>query len=696
MFFNVVETKQIPIKIAKYLKVPYGCDFLNLFVMQCRPYKNVHDGLYYVKAYDDRTYFYCKNDLIAYVRKSNYEVAIFTRESLKGTYEVIRINKLKGVIRDEDTMLISVNGHIRFAVSRNIELQDNKKYVAIVNVSNGEFIMKSSKDEEIYLGVLSLFYHKILPIIQVKTNGIFIYLIDLLSESSYTMEWTLSDIKQLVNAAVKEDHAPKSYIETKKKILHDNIVSIGYFDLLLVDESVDDRSKNHLRTLTFVFNIKANGEEYKYKLEGLIISIEANVDKVTGILHFNRNNARVLVTKESPGVIITAYATKSDLGLLSFVSSLRRTYSLNKTSNTATTEPEIKINMDFVYNDGCHSLVRNVKGIMIKRLSGYVTYTRGYHYGASINRYKQYVFVLMSGFTGLFMLAVIDLKNDLMIIFSPENSKLRSLMEYKVIYYFYPIEKYAKLVFIHSSLEYMFILDTRKLEQIVSKVKADREIRGCGDFYGEDVIDTFNMEYVGEGYYLPEMIYNSIQAEMSYDVSYDQLSILGHYFDSKNYKMYFIVKLIRQDVQKIGLLAWDCAKDKIKIRFQLVCYSNSIKNNDPIATYSCGSKRLVKHLVSMKNMTLYSSMLSNDKFSKPKSLYLSNNRFIDVECYRFSYKLFGGSIKLKVYRIEDVIWMRYFASLSNRQDDLGGEEDSSFCFVLSRLQLVRSMRHVIV
>ncbi len=661
--------------------------------MQCKPYKSVHDGLYYAKAYDYRTYFYCKNDLIIYERKSNHEVAIFTRESLKGHYEVVDLSKSEGIIRDEDTILISFNNHIRFAVSRDIELQDKKRYIAVVNVSNGEFIMKSNKDEEMYLEVLSLFYYKILPIVQVKRNGIFIHLVDLLSENSYTMKWELSDIKQLINAAVKEDDAPKYYRKIKETILYDSISNIGDFDLLTVHESVDDKNENRLRTLTFTFKVKANGKEYRYELKGLIINIEAEVDRITGILHFKRNDAEVQVIKDSPKRNVV-YVLDSVLSSLPFVSSLYKTYNLNKVPNTKTTELEIKINRDFVYNDGCYFLVRKPKGITIKRLNGYVTYTHGYYYEASISHYKNYVFVLMSGFTGLFMLTVIDLKNYLMIIFSPEKNKLRNLMEYRIIYYFYPIEKYAKLIFIHSSLEYMFILDTRKLEQVLNKVKADREIRGCGDFYGQDVIDTFNMEYVGEGYYLPEMIYNDIQSEMSYDVSYERLSILGHYFDSKNYKMYFIVKLIHQDVQTIGLFAWNCAKDEIK--FQLVCYSNSIKNNDTIEISSCGSKRLAKHFVFMKNMTLYSSILSNDNFSKLKSLYLSANRFIDVEYYRFSYKLFGDNTKLKVYRIENVILMRYFALLSNRQNDLGVEEDSSFCFVLSSLQLVRSMRHVIV
>jgi len=693
VFFILPQSERIRVKVAKYLKVPYANNFLDLFRMRCEPYRKMFDGLYYVKSYDARTYFYSKKDLIIYERKLNYEVAIFIRETTKGSYEVVKLSNLEGIIRDEDTILVSFNNHIRFAVLQDIELQDKKRYVSVINVSNGEFLLMSSKDEEIYLEVLSLFHRTILPIIHVKRDGIFIHLVDLLSGNNYIMEWTLSDIKQLINAAIERDDAPKSYKKTKEKILHDSISNLEKFDLLLVDESVDDKSKSHLRTLTFIFRIKANGEEYKYQIESLIINIEADVDKVTGILHFNRNNAKVLVTKELPGVIIATYSTKSDLSLLPFVSSLYRTYNLNKAPNAKTTELEIKINRDFIYNDGCHFLVRNAKGIMIKRLGEYITYTHGHYYASSMMHYKQYVFILMSGSTSPFKLTVIDLKKDLMIVFSPGDSKLDDVTQYRILYYFYPIEKYDKLIFVHNSLMYMFILDTRKLDHVVNKVKYDREIRGCGDFYGQDVIDTFNIAYVCKGYYLPELIYNRIQSEMNYDLSDARLIILGHYFDSNDYKIYLIVKLVHQDVQTIGVFAWDCREDEV--RFQLVSYSNSPQTNGAIQVSSSSYKKITKRFASMKNISLYGSMLHSDRVGEFELLYL-NNRLADLVYYRLSYKLFGWNTKLKIYKIEDVILMKFFAFISDKQEDWGVEEDSSFCFVLSRLQLVENMHHVVL
>jgi hypothetical protein len=695
VFFFLSKKEQISIKVSKYLKVPYAGNFLYLLRMRCEPYKNTFDGLYCVKSYDARTYFYSKNDLIIYERKLNHEVAIFIRETIKDSYKVVWLSKLEGIIRDEDTILISFNDHIRFVVSRDIELQDKKRYASVINVLNGEFLLMSSKDEEIYLEVLPLFHRTILPIIHVKKNGIFIHLFDLLSATNYIMEWTLNDIKNLINVAVREDNTTESYRETKEKILHDSITNIEKFDLLLADTSVaDDKSKIHPEVLTFIFRIKASGEEYKYDMNRLIINIEANVDKVTGILHFNDNNAKVLVTKESPGVIIAAYSTRRDLSLLPFISSLYRTYDLNKARDTKTTEIEIKLKRDFVYDDGCYFLVRNTKGIIIKRLGEYITYTRGHYHASSIIHYKQYVFMLMTRSSGIFNLTVIDLKNDLITVFhQKEYSKLFDLTRYRILYYFYPIEKYDKLIFIHNSLMYMLILDTGKLEQVINKVKADREIRGCEDLYGQDVIDTFNMEYIGKGYYLPELIYNSIQLEMRYELSDAQLSILGHYFDSNIYKMYLIVRIVQQDVQTIGVCAWNCAEDEV--RFQLVCYSNSPQTNRAIEVPSCSHKKLAKRFVSMKNIALHGPMLHSDRGDKFELLYLSN-RLADLRYYRLSYKLFAWDTPLKVYRIENVILMKLFSFLLDKQEDWGDKEDSSFCFVLSRLQLVRGIRHVIV
>ncbi len=693
VFSFLLKVHKINVKVARYLKLPYANNFLDLFRMRCEPYKNTYDGLYHVKSYDARTYFYTKNDLIVYERKLNYEVPILIRESIKGFYKVVKLSKLGGIIRDEDTILIRFNNHVRFAVSRDIELQDNKRYVAVINVYNGKFLLMSSKDQEIYLEVLSPFHRTILPIIHVKRDSIFIHLVDLPNENNYIMEWTLNDIKQLINVAIERDDASKSYKETKEKILHDSISSIEEFELLLADVSLDDNSNNHVRTLTFIFKIKANGEEYKYLVEGLIINIEVDLDKVNGILHFYRNNAKVIVTKESSGVIMADYSTRSKLSLLPFVSSLYRTYDLKKAPNDKITELEIKINRDFVYDDGCYFLVRNAKGIIIKRLGEYITYTHGYYYASSIIHYKQYVFILMTGSKRPFELTVIDLKNNLVIVFSPQDDKLYNVTEYKILYYFYPIEKYGKLIFVHNSLMYMLVLDIRKLEQVVNKVKVDREINGCGDFYGQDVIDTLNMEYVGKGYYLPELIYNKIQSEVYYDLSNARLVMLGHCYNINNCKMYFIAKLVQQDVRTIGVFVWDCMENDL--RFQLVYYSSSSQANGAIEISSSSRKKLTKCFTGIKNIALYSSMLRNDRVGSSELLYL-NSFLADLGYYRLSHKLFWWNTNLNVYRIEDVILMKIFAFISDRQEDWGYKEDSSFCLVLSRLQLVKSMLQIVV
>jgi hypothetical protein len=148
VFSLLTKNERIPIKVSKYLKVPYAYNSLDLLRMRYAPYKSAHDGLYYVKAYDWRTYFYCKNDLITYDRKSNYEVTIFKYDFLNGSYKAVKLSKLEGIIKDEHVFFISINDQIRFAVSRDTELKDRKSYVTVHNVSNGRFLLKVNKEKK--------------------------------------------------------------------------------------------------------------------------------------------------------------------------------------------------------------------------------------------------------------------------------------------------------------------------------------------------------------------------------------------------------------------------------------------------------------------------------------------------------------------------------------------------------------------
>ena len=321
MFFNLAKTKQVPVKVAKHLKVPYACNVLNYWGMQCKPYKNTNDSLYYVKNGHCRTYFYTKNDLILYDRRLNFEAAIFTYELLEGSHYAIKLSKLRGVVRDEDAFFITINDNIRFAVSSETELQDQKKYVTVISVSDGHFLLKATKENEIYLRFLPIFHNVMLPVIQVKENGIFVYLVDLFNESSYSISWHLNDIKNLINAAVKEDEAPQSYRKTKQTILHDTITAIKDFDINSLDNYSIDKNSSDFKYLKIVFNIKVQGEDYIYHLSDLFINIEINSNRLSSILHFSRHNSELQVLKKST-TRHRVYWVDSTLSSLSHLSSL--------------------------------------------------------------------------------------------------------------------------------------------------------------------------------------------------------------------------------------------------------------------------------------------------------------------------------------------------------------------------------------
>ncbi len=291
-------------------------------------------------------------------------------------------------------------------------------------------------------------------------------------------------------------------------------------------------------------------------------------------------------------------------------------------------------------------------------------------------------------------LIVIDTKNNLIVVFSASGSNLRIFTEYKVLYFFYPIEKYEKLIFIHNSLNYIMILNTTKLKQVLDRVKASREIKGCSEFFGYDVIDTFNMDYVCEIHYVPQLISNSIQSALGYDMAGTYVHVLGHYFDDQKCRLYFIAKLIKEDIHTTSLLVWNCSEREA--RFKLICYASSTKNNVAVKMSNCRFKNLTNNFIFMKNMDLYGIALGSDRFNNLASLYLNINRFVDVGYYRFSCRLYSGNPSIKIDKIGNIILVKYKAIGLNEEDDGDLDADSSFCFVLSQLNLVRTMHYIVV
>ena len=698
--------------MAKYLKVPYAADFLSLLNMQCKPHKNFEDGLYYAKAYYYRTYFYCKNDLIAYDRKSNYEVAIFKYDLLKGEHVPLSFSKLKGIIRDEDTFWISVNDQVKFVVTRDTELQDQKRYVTVTNVENGRSLLIADKYDEIYLDFLPPFSYIILPIIQFKRYSIIIHLVDLLSENSYSMEWDLNDVKELINAALKKHEPSSSYIAAKNTILYDSIYNIEHVELdtistyeKIVGKVNYDEDDNHSKVMTVTFEIKAKSDEYTYNLRGLIINVEWYKDKLIGILHFNRNQSEIRVIKKIPEISLVYSIDNDDeaLSSLPYVHSLIKIHELDKTLNSKIPKLPVKIHKDIIYSDSLCYFLRNSAGIEVIRVDEYMK--RNYENNfSSIHRYNQYIFMI-NRFPAI-KLFVIDTENNLIAIFEASGSNSRSLAGYRVSYYFYPIEKYGKLLFVHNQLKTITILNIVKLKQVLDKVKANKDDRKADASYEYNVFginDVMDISYICESYYIYDLILIDIQSVLNFDVKDTYLYILAHYFDNQNYQLYFIVKLEKQDIQTIVLLVWNCLSNEV--RFTPVCYYIRTQNNVAIKASTCNLKKLTKRFSFTNNMDLYGIAPSSDGFGKFESLYLGTIRhsrylhtihFIDIGYNRLSYKLYKEKLNLRVNRIGNLILMQYRDFSFDREEDWDIHADSSFCFILSQMHLVEVMRHFVV
>jgi len=385
------------------------------------------------------------------------------------------------------------------------------------------------------------------------------------------------------------------------------------------------------------------------------------------------------------------------LSSLLLINSLTRTYKIKKFSDSEISKLKIKVQGEIIYSDGLYYLLRHRRGIEITKTSKYNINDIKYDL-SSIYRYKQYIFIIKR-FPKVKLL-VIDTEKDMIVIFAVYRDNLHSLTKYRISYYFYPIEKHKKLIFIHRSLDTIIVINTIKLQQVLNKIKADRDSKKDKESYEYDIVD---IDYICEVYYTPQLILNAIQSDLNIYIKEADLHIIGHYFDNQNHSLYLVVKLAKQDIQTTALFVWNCVSDEI--RFKPVCHYTSNKNNVFIKVSSCGFKKVRKHLLPISNMELYGVTPSSDGLGKFDSLYLSANRlpihlytshFVDTVYNRFSYKLYQGKLNLRISRIGKLILMEHKSSSFSRENDDDIDIQISFCFILSQLQLVMGMSHVVV
>jgi hypothetical protein len=89
VFFNLPKGRVLDTKIAQHIKLPYASDIVDIFNTRIMAYEGTdfyyyngtYNTMYYVKSFDNITYFHPTSNLVTYERKTGDEIAVFIQTS---------------------------------------------------------------------------------------------------------------------------------------------------------------------------------------------------------------------------------------------------------------------------------------------------------------------------------------------------------------------------------------------------------------------------------------------------------------------------------------------------------------------------------------------------------------------------------------------------------------------------------------
>jgi hypothetical protein len=127
-------------------------------------------------------------------------------------------------------------------IAQTVELQYGKRYIAAYNASQNKNLLLVSKDNEIYSSFLPVISNSIIPIIQFRRDGLYIYILDSSNEAIHFAKWDINDIKQLILEILRICKEPDYIISMVNEDKVDYIYDItlwrikGYPECKAIDE----------------------------------------------------------------------------------------------------------------------------------------------------------------------------------------------------------------------------------------------------------------------------------------------------------------------------------------------------------------------------------------------------------------------------------------------------------------------------
>jgi len=700
MRFWASEEINLPkVRIAKSIKVPYASESVNVSESQCHPYKDMHGDLYCVESSKFITHFYAKNNLIFYKRNKRTSFFEFVPDFIEGSYKFIEFNNIRGRIIDEGKLVFRKTNGDWFLIAQTVELQDNKRYIVALNVLQNKNLLLVSKDNEIYSRFLPVISNNIIPIMQFRRDGVFIYLIDLLNETVHFVKWDIDDMKKLMLEIFRICKEPDSIIskvsEDKIDYIHD--IMLWRIDGYPAYKTIDERALYTSVIKILINDIHIIGEKYDYALSKFGISLELVGNTIyfywycrpfyeeDGLLYIMKKGAICKYPKSEDDMIFYIWENRRKL--------LESSNVLMKINLSINIKSKGIYLVNEIYRDDFHYITQDHNGVKTvtcgESQDFYLDYDR-----VAVYRYKKYIFMIKyQPEVGLGFLEVIDIHKNFLVSFRVD-SEVHSIVQHKILYHFHPLEDINKILFLHVQLDFMIILDRLEMDRILNELYNQRDNIECKEHLNKEAKGLLMVFRFGD--LITRAIYDyDPHAGLIYDIN-----VISYYLDKQNNRLYLLTKYMQNSNKITGLFVWDISSGDV--RFSMAQYNIESDTNAVLKVISRVRRYHNKYFrisdkTDLYNIDLYRKENRFRKLVGMDILFDTYNRFADIRHNRISFPILETDSNKGRFRVENIrefLFLNFSSHGILTVDDWEADLNFSSCFVLSELSLIGQIPNV--
>ncbi len=579
MFFKRYDSSSFALKIAPHIKIPLVDNKLSIPGYFFEHYNNIYNLVQHVKKSEYVTYFYTQKNITYYYRKHRNEDCFIIPDILKGSYEVVSIDKLDYRIEgtkniQPKTLLIKTDDGIFYLISDNFTDSEGKKFLMILNLSNKKILYKMSQKDNIYISWFYPMANVIVPILRVSSEGLFLDLVNLSNSSTNTIKCDLHCLSQLIKRLIEESKNINSDLSDIVK----NIASF-YFYSVNYEYQMHENKVPHTKRILIEFTFDVYGHTYYYNMHNVLLIVQLVDNAISLYLSFEKSNI---------GIYKSGIPVK-------YINGLDSKFLLKK-HRFAGKIVGIKLHNQ-LYADNCYRIYEDEDGF---RISGWNKHLGGSYVKASVyscKKYKIFIFALsdesirhnVSSWEEWTAegIAITDTEYHKTMVWTHESHVDGHCLQYLPINYHYYSSKYQKLIFLSGNYTCLSIMDVKKINMLFKQFYQKQNLE-C-----QEKSNTTLNDFV-ESFYIMSMIIEEVARKHKMRpafISYSNIRIMGAYIDKKLDILYIAVKYNMADfkndysVNNVGLFMWPIREDNVKLELlwykrvdSKLLYYNSLKS----------------------------------------------------------------------------------------------------------------------